>query len=87
MVTMVPMRINCLITSAAFIDIFWASSPTVTVSGTGTSRTTGAVGRWKPCSPLAFLFFGLHTRGFRLLTLGLFRSLARLLFRLLTLAL
>jgi hypothetical protein len=43
-VTMVPIFISTLITSAALIDILWARSPTVMVSGTMTSRVTGSVG-------------------------------------------
>src|SRR5688572_18229931 len=53
MVAMVPSFINALITSAALTDMRWASSPTVMVSGTATSRTSGSVG-WANvvCSPL-----------------------------------
>ena len=47
MVTIEPSFINALITSAAFTDILCASSPTVIVSGTDTSRTTGSVGALK----------------------------------------
>ncbi len=41
MVTMVPSFIMALMTSVAFTDILCASSATVIVSGTVTSRTTG----------------------------------------------
>src|SRR6185436_1508471 len=44
MVAMVPSFISALITSAAFTDMRCASSPTVMVSGTATSRTSGSVG-------------------------------------------
>src|SRR5262252_3017059 len=44
MVTMLPIFISTLMTSAALIDILWARSPTVIVSGTMISRTTGSVG-------------------------------------------
>ena len=44
MVAMVPSFISVLITSAAFTDNLCASSPTVMVSGTGISRTTGSSG-------------------------------------------
>ena len=52
MVAMVPSFISALITSAALTDMRWASSPTVMVSGTATSRTSGSVG-WANvvCSP------------------------------------
>src|SRR3954470_15713993 len=50
---MVPSFIRALMTSAAFTDMRWASSPTVMVSGTATSRTSGSVGAAKAvCSPL-----------------------------------
>src|SRR5687768_4462709 len=61
MVAMVPSFISALMTSAAFTVMRWASSPTVMVSGTATSRTSGSVGcakvvcslpplacRWRP---------------------------------------
>ena len=44
-------RAKGLITSTAFTAILWASSPTVIVSGTATSRTTGSVGAAKLLSP------------------------------------
>ena len=44
MVAMVPSFISALMTSAAFTDMRCASSPTVMVSGTATSRTSGSVG-------------------------------------------
>ena len=61
MVTMEPMFIMTLITSAALIDIFCASSATVIVSGIATSCTMGAVGLVKPCSAVvtAAVFLGL----------------------------
>ena len=44
MVAMVPSFISALMTSAALTDMRCASSPTVIVSGTAISRTTGSVG-------------------------------------------
>ena len=44
MVTIVPIFISALITSAAFTDIFWASVATVMVSGISTSLIIGSVG-------------------------------------------
>ena len=61
MVAMTPMPIIALMTSAALTAILPASSATVIVSGTSTSRTTGAVGRSKPC--LASKFAGSARRG------------------------
>ena len=53
MVTIVPSFIITLMTSAAFTAMRCASSPTVIVSGTAISRTTGSVGATKVgCSPL-----------------------------------
>ena len=49
MVTIEPRFIRVLRTSAALMDIACARSPTVTVSGTLTSRITGPVGRSKIC--------------------------------------
>ena len=51
MVTMLPISIRTRITSAALIDIDCASSATVIVSGTATSRVTGSVGFSKACWP------------------------------------
>ncbi len=53
MVTIVPIPIKVLITSPALTANSLAKSPTVMVSGISTSRLTGSVGIWKPCSPLA----------------------------------
>ena len=53
MVAMTPMFMSALMTSVAFTAIFCASSATVTVSPTPTSRTTGAVGISNPCRPSA----------------------------------
>ncbi len=54
MVTMLPMPIMTLITSAALTDIFCASSETVMVSGIDTFRTIGAVGISNACSFCVF---------------------------------
>ncbi len=48
---MTPMFMSVLMTSEPLIAIFAASSATVIVSGTETSRLTGAVGISKPCRP------------------------------------
>ena len=48
-VTMVPIFISALITSAALTDIFCARLPTVIVSGTRTSCTIGSVGSENAC--------------------------------------
>src|SRR5438309_395779 len=49
-VTMLPSFISTLITSAALTDILWARSPTLMVSGTMTSRTTGSAGALNCCT-------------------------------------
>ena len=62
MVTMLPSFISALITSAAFTDILCASSATVMVSGTSTSRTIGSVGATKVVSSLPDLDLPLRPR-------------------------
>src|SRR6266513_255400 len=49
-VTMLPSFISTLITSAALTDILWARSPTLMVSGTMSSRTTGSAGALNCCT-------------------------------------
>jgi hypothetical protein len=44
-----PLLEQLRIRSPALTDMRLASSPTEMLSGISTSRTTGAVGRWKPC--------------------------------------
>ena len=61
MVAMVPSFISALMTSAAFTDMRWASSPTVMVSGTATSRTSGSVG----CANVVWLAAGATAGGGR----------------------
>ena len=52
-VTIWPIPIRSLITSALFTAIAWANSETVIVSGTWTSWTTFSVGTWKFVSTFA----------------------------------
>ncbi len=51
MVTIEPISIKTRMTSAALTDIPWASSATVIVSGTATSRVMGSVGFSNACWP------------------------------------
>ncbi len=51
MVAITPILNSALTTSEPLTAIFWASSATTLASVTTTSRTTGAVGREKPCGP------------------------------------
>ena len=55
MVAMLPSFISTLMTSTAFTDMRCASSPTVMVSGTAMSRTTGSDGAAKEVSPAGAL--------------------------------
>src|SRR5260221_199723 len=51
MVTIEPIFIMVLMTSAAFTDILWARSPTEIVSGTSTSITLGSAGAANDVAP------------------------------------
>src|SRR5450759_910240 len=65
MVTIEPIFINTLMISEALIDIFWANSATLMVSGTATSCTIGSVGNENACSGSTACLLCLSWRGAR----------------------